>query len=250
MNEGNGRDHRAHPGGTPGAPVLVKHGPGFSWPEDERLFYMVASGGLYVCRNHEFFRSCVRAGRGPGQLEEQKAFLTPRFPRIPQAIFEQSVGFFSDIADRHGSEAAALLLWDRVEQCVRLHVPEQTASVSRYSDGYVSPIGVHYTPPTDLPTDWIPFGDIHCHVGYSAYASATDKDDELHSAGLHIVVGRIHDEPPDLHVEAVVDGQRHRIDPRQVIEGYRERRVPAPESWIDRVRVEDRTYVSWLGSAS
>jgi hypothetical protein len=192
----------------------------------------------------------VRAERGPSPLEEQKTFLEPRFPRIPQALFEESVGFFSDIADLHGSEAAALLLWDRDEQRVRLHVPEQTASVSRYSDGYVSPIGVHYVPPPDLPADWIPFGDIHCHVGYSAYASATDKDDELHSAGLHIVVGRIHDEPPDLHVEAVVDGQRFHIDPRQVIEGYRQRRVPAPKSWIDKVSVEDRTYVSWTGSAS
>ena len=250
MKQGNGGGHGTHGADAPPVPVLVKSDPGFAWPEDESLFYVVAKSGLYVCRNHEFFRSCVPAERGPGQLEKQEPFLAPRFPRIPRAIFEESVGFFSDIADRHGSEAAALLFWDRAEQCVRLHIPEQTATVSRYSDGYVSPIGVHYTPPADVSADWVPFGDIHCHVGYSAYASTTDKDDELHSAGLHIVVGRIHDEPPDLHVEAVVDGQRFGIDPRQVMEGYRTRRCPAPKAWIDRVRVEDHTYVSWRGSAS
>ena len=248
MSRSGGRD----PGPAVGAahvPVLVKNQSEL-WPEDESLFYLVASGGLYVCRNHEFFRSCVPAQRGPGQLEEQKTFLVPRFPRIPQALFEESVGFFSEIADLHGSEAAALFLWDRAEQCVRLHVPEQTATVSRYSDGYVSPIGVRYTPPDDLPGHWIPFGDIHCHVGYSAYASGTDKDDELHSAGLHIVVGRIQQEPPDLHVEAVVDGKRFRLDPRQVIEGYERRRRPVEKAWIEKVRVEDQTYVSWQGSLS
>ena len=27
------------------------------WPDDERLFYLVAREGLFICRNHEFFRS-------------------------------------------------------------------------------------------------------------------------------------------------------------------------------------------------
>ncbi len=87
-------------------------------------------------------------------------------------------------------------------------------------------------------------------MGYSAYASGTDKDDELHSAGLHIVVGRIKQEPPDLHVEAVVDGKRFRLDPRQVIEGYEQRRLPVAKAWIEKVRVEKQTYVSWQGSSS
>ena len=142
-------------GAEGGPPVLLKNADGFEWPEDLPMFYLVARDGLYVCRNHDLFRSCVPANGGPRRLADQTSFLLPRFPRIPRELFEQSVGFFSRIADLHGSEAAALFYWDQGEQRVRLHVPDQVATVARYSDGYVSPIGVHYTPPTDLPDDWI-----------------------------------------------------------------------------------------------
>jgi hypothetical protein len=234
-------------GTSGGPPVLLKNADGFEWPDDLPMFYLVARDGLYVCRNHDLFRSCVPANGGPRRLADQTSFLLPRFPRIPRELFEQSVGFFSRIADLHGSEAAALFYWDQGEQRVRLHVPDQVATVARYSDGYVSPIGVHYTPPTDLPDDWILFGDVHCHVRHSAYASGIDKDDELHSAGLHVVVGHIHEEPPDLHVEAVVDGRRFRLDAERVIEGYGSRDLAIPEEWIERVEVEEPSYGSGYG---
>ncbi len=230
------RPERVHAAGA--TPLLLAKDSAFTWPEHERHFTLIARDGLFTCRNHELFTSCVRAERGPGQLEAQHEFLEPRFPMLPRALFERSVGFFAEIARRHGAEAAALLYWDRAQRRVQLHIPEQTATVTRYSDGYTSPIGVHYTPPTDLPEAWVPFGDIHCHVHYSAYASATDKDDELHSTGLHIVVGRIREEPPDVHVEAVVDGRRFRLEARQVIEGYRARDHETPQAWLDQVSIE------------
>ena len=185
--------------GAPRVPVLLKTGPELPWPDDEPIFYVLGRDGLHVCRNHEFFRSCVPAVRGPSELEEQGSFLTPRFPRIPRAVFELAVGFFDRVADRHGSEAAVLLAWDRAAQRVRLVVPDQTATMSRGWEGHGTPIGVHYVPPTNLPTDWVPFGDIHSHVHFAAYASYTDREDETHSAGLHVVVGRIHCEPPEVH---------------------------------------------------
>jgi hypothetical protein len=130
---------------------------------------------------------------------------------------------------------------------VRLVVPKQTATISPGYNGTPYPIGLHYAPPTDLPVDWVPFGDIHSHVEYSAYASATDKADETHAAGLHVVVGRISQEPPDIHVEAVVDGTRFELDASRVIEDYRCRRTNVPRKWIDRVSVEEITPGWWSG---
>ena len=106
-------------------------------------------------------------------------------------------------------------------------------------DGYRSPIGVHYVPPADLPSDWVPFGDVHSHVDHAAYASSTDKADELHAAGLHVVIGRIRREPPEIHVEAVVDGTRFVLDPGTVIEGYERRRSDVPREWLERVQVTE-----------
>jgi hypothetical protein len=226
----------------PVTPVLIKTAAEQPWPDDQRTFYILGRDGLYLCRNHEFFQSCVPARRGPSELEEQATFLRPRFPMIPRAIFERAVGFFDQVADLHTAEATVLLVWDRKMKRVRLTVPEQTATVSATWNGTRYPIGVHYVPPSNLPTDWVPFGDIHSHVDYSAYASSTDVADEVHTAGLHVVVGRILSEPPEIHVEAVVDGTRFKLDASQVIEDYHRRRMNVPGAWIDRVQIKE---VGW-----
>lgn len=226
-------------------PIVVKQGGETPWPEGERLFYLVARDGLYICRQHEFFRSCVKAKAGPSELGVQAPLYEPSFPTIPRAIIERAVGFFTRIAELHNSEAAALLIWDRAESCVRLVVPHQIATMGGLSSSYSYPIGVHYDPPANLPDDWVIFGDIHCHVDYSAYASHTDKQDELHSAGLHIVVGRIHEEPPDFHVEAVVDGDRFTLGLEDICEGYVQRRMKVPREWLEQIEIQQ-----YKGSAS
>jgi len=223
-------------------PILLKTSAQTPWPEDERLFYLLGCDGLYLCREHEFFRSCVKTTAGPSELAAQQPFFEPRFPTIPRPIIERAVGFFARVAELHGSEAAALLVWDRPAACVRLVVPQQTATVSESAGGYRYPIGVHYEPPPDLPEEWVVFGDIHCHVNHAAYASHTDIHDELHSAGLHIVVGRIQNEPPEIHVEAVVDGERFVLAPKEVIAAYESRRMRVPKQWLDRVEVDVERY--------
>lgn len=223
-------------------PIVVKQGSQTPWPEGERLFYLIARDGLYICRQHEFFRSCVKAKAGPSELGPQAPMFEPRFPTIPGEIIERAVGFFTRVADLHGSEAAALLVWDPSESRVRLVVPHQTATMGGMKTRYPYPIGVHYDPPTNLPADWVIFGDIHCHVTYSAYASHTDKEDELHSAGLHIVVGHIHEDPPDFHVEAVVDGDRFPLALEDISEGYVERRMEVPQDWLDQIEIEQYTW--------
>lgn len=202
---------------------------------------MLGSDGLFICREHEFFRSCAPARTGPGDLERQGSFLTPSFPVIPQADFERVVGFFDLVGERHGGEAAVMFFWDREEERVRTVVPEQTATVVRYYDGYRSAIGLHYEPPTDHPPHWVPFGDAHSHVHMSAYCSHTDKEDESYDAGLHLVVGRISKEPPDIHVDAVADGTRFELELEDVVERYEKRRYDFPAPWMDKVKVD----VSW-----
>ncbi len=231
-------------------PVLLKNSPDVPWPERTGVFYLLGRDGLFLCRNHEFFRSCVPAETGPSDLEEQRPFLEPRFPVIPRALFERTVGFFDRVAERHGSEATIVLAYDRTQHCVRLVVPAQTATVSQGWSGYVSPIGVHYVPPTDLPASWVPFGDVHSHVDYPAYSSTTDVEDESHAAGLHVVIGRIRQEPPEIHVEAVVDGTRFALQANQVIEGYERRRNDFPDEWLDRVKVTSVASVWPAGSYS
>jgi hypothetical protein len=100
-------------------------------------------------------------------------------------------------------------------------------------------VGLHYTVPEGLPDFLTIFCDIHSHCDFAAYTSRVDADDEIHRAGLHAVVGRLDLEPPDFHVESVVDGARMRLDRETVFGGYRRRRFDFPRSWLGKVEARE-----------
>jgi proteasome lid subunit RPN8/RPN11 len=221
-------------------PILVNTTGTIEWPSDERVFYVLGSNGLFLCRNHQLFRSCVPARNYPSELGEQDTFLKLRCPKVPRRLLELIVGFFARVGKLHGSEAGVILAWDNTASRMRIIVPPQKATVSTSSwRGTVYPIGLHYETPTDLPKDWTIIGDVHSHVDEAAYASGTDKHDEKHRAGLHIVVGRLYREPPEFHLEAVVDGTRFEVPFNLVFEGYKKRRLGIPQDWLDKLTIED-----------
>ncbi len=217
-------------------PLYVKTRPDFAWPDDA-VFYLMTGDGLFLCRNHPFFSSCVPAKRWPSELAYHDPFLVPRYPKLSRRQIEEVVGFFARVATLHGSEAGVIIAWDRTNECTQLIAPEQVATISRNRWGDTFAIGLDYeTPP--LPADWSIIGDIHSHVDMAAYSSHVDQTDEKHRAGLHIVVGRIHREPPDFHIEAVVDGNRFTLEPDQVFDGYRRRRASFDSDWLNKIRVK------------
>jgi proteasome lid subunit RPN8/RPN11 len=216
-------------------PIYLKTENDMPWPEEAQTFYLLSADGLFLCRNSQFFRSCTPARNGPSELANQETFLEVQYPKIPQALLELSVGFFAQLSEKYDCEAAVLLAWDYRRKQVQLLVPKQRCTVYQtYYNTY--PIGVYYELPTKLPEGIIIFGDIHSHVDGAAYASVIDKHDEQHRPGLHIVVGRIREEPPEFHIEATVDGKRFKVDEEQVLEGYG-RRAKVSKKFLDQVEL-------------
>jgi hypothetical protein len=207
----------------------------------------MTSSGLFLCRNHRFFTSSVPVDHWPAELASHAPFLRLRYPRLPQPMFERIIGFFAVIGETFGAEAAALLAWNEPERRVEVIVPKQRSFVSSGWSGRCYPLSVEYEVPP-LPDGWIWIGDAHSHADEAAYASAQDEKDEHHRPGLHIVVGRICDEPPEFHIEATVDGTRFRIKKLEtVVEGYERRRIAeVPTEWINNVEV--RRWTSHHGS--
>ena len=218
-------------------PVYIKDDADADWPEDP-VFYVLGSNGLSLGRNHEMFRSCTLVNHGPSELAEQESFLKPNYPQLSQPLIEQLVGFFSEMARQHGCEAGAYLIFDRETRAVTARVPKQVSTVSESYYGSLWPIGLDYESLEPLPPEELIFGTIHSHVYGPAYASGIDVHDELDKPGVHLVVGKLDKEPPDFHVEAVVDGSRFNLDIAQVIEGYGELRDDFPAEWVDRVEVK------------
>ena len=225
-------------------PIYLKLETDTLWPQDEKAFYLLTAEGLFLCRNHPFFQSSVVADRWPAELASHKAFIRLNYPKMPQRLLERVVGFFSIIGRRYGAEAAVLLAWDRNTKAVVPVVPEQRATVSENWYGEPFPIDVHYKIP-DLPPNLMLIGDLHSHVFGPAYASGTDQQDESFRAGLHVVIGRIDEEPPEFHLEVTVDAARFKIsNPDVILAGYQRRREhEVPQEWIDQVTVN-----SWNSS--
>ena len=224
-------------------PIYIKTDGAMEPPDDTPVSYVLTSDGLFLRRNHAFFTSCVVARDWPAELLPQKPFLNLHCPKLPQAAMERIVGFFSKIARLHGSEAAVILYWDSRNECVCFEVPDQCATVSEGWNGDRYATEVRYET-LQVSSDLRVFGSVHSHVDNAAYSSNIDRHDESYRTGLHIVVGRISEEPPDIHCEYVVDGVRFRVDTRVVIEGYQRRDKDIPDEWIQRVKVDLKSYES------
>jgi proteasome lid subunit RPN8/RPN11 len=224
-------------------PIYLKTEENMPWPGD-KVFYLLSRDGLFLCRNHPFFASSARADRWPAELAGHRPHLKSGYPRLPQAMVERVVGFFDLVAERYDSEAAVLLAWNRERKEIELLVPEQTGSVatSRYGGRYAMDLFYELPP---LPPHLMLIGDIHSHVYGPAYASGTDKADEAYRPGLHMVVGRLQNEPPEFYCAVTADGARFRVDDLAlVMEGYQQRRADLPPEWLGRVGVEE-----WNGSS-
>jgi hypothetical protein len=137
----------------------------------------------------------------------------------------QVVGFFRAVYDRQQTEALVLLLWqdDRFE----ILVPSQSTSAVSVR---------HKLDSSSLPAGSRLVGTIHSHGAFSAFASATDEDDEADLDGLHVVVGDLLRRRPSLSAALVVDGYRFGVRQSQVLERPRTI-VPPLDEWLARVKV-------------
>ena len=209
-------------------PVYVKTDKNMEWPKD-KLFYILSSDGLFLCRNSEWGKSCSPAKHGPGELESQKPFATFSLPIIPKALIEQAVGFFRRIEKDHHWEAALLLVYNRQTKQVELVCPAQENSGA----------SVNYEIPT-LPQHLALIGDIHSHPGFSPTPSITDEEDETKRPGLHIVAGYMTWKNVEFYCVHVVDGQRFVIkDHDTVMEPYEDSDPDAvPQEWLDKVKAK------------
>ena len=205
-------------------------------PRDEACYYLLSRSGLFIGRNQALMRSLVPAPDWPRELGAQEPFLQLTYPLVPADLLADIVGFFWTVADRHGAEAAVLLGYDG--STITPIVPDQTGTIGRGYRGRPYPIGLHYDIPVELNGLRI-IGDFHSHVFEAAYASSVDMQDERHRPGLHVVAGRLDHDPPDWHIEYVVDGTRFSIDPDTVLDldGYNGRTVPTNPAWMDRLKV-------------
>jgi hypothetical protein len=230
-------------------PLYLKTSDDMPRPTDTE-FYWLTQDGPFLCRNHPFFTSDVPTRRPIRALAPHDAACEINYPKVPQAILECVVGFFDRVYALHQSESVVLLLWDLGAKKYKVFVPDQEATVYESWSGRRSPEDVRYKVPTDLPARHLVVGDIHCHGNMAAFASWTDCHDEVHRDGVHVVVGKIENEPPEFHLEMAIDGHRFVMEMDDLFTSYKKRGKTVPKKWIDKVAVklESARRFSWYSS--
>lgn len=212
-------------------PVYLKTEENEPWPED-KMFYLLSSNGLFLCRNHMWFRSCSPApeGRGPSDLAEQKAELSLSYPVLPRALVEKAVAFFREVFNKHHWESALILVFNKQTQEIELLCPDQEVSFG----------SVNYEIPT-LPHHLVLIGDFHSHCDFSPEPSMTDENDELNRPGLHLIAGYLQDPKPRFHCIVVADGTRFKVlDHDKVMERFESSKgIEVPEEWLSKVKKKE-----------
>lgn len=215
---------------------------------DEPLYYLVTGSGVFVCRNAPSYSTDAPMDPEPEwdfdkkkwrsrnrlPLPQHEPYVELRYPLVPRRILFEAVGFFKAVYKIHNSECLVLLLWDREERRYWLDAPDQ--KVNRSS--------CDYEPPTDLLSTGrhMVVGDIHSHGSFGPTHSWTDKDDEAHADGLHVIVGDVDRHPVRVATYFAADGYHFRIAPSLgVFDDEKVAEWPKwPREWLDRV--EYQTY--------
>jgi proteasome lid subunit RPN8/RPN11 len=230
-------------------PVYLKSTEDAERPADPE-FYWLTRDGAFLCRNHPFFTSDVSARQQPRALAPHTPGCVVRYPQLGQAALEYIVAFFDLVFERHKSEAIVLIYWDSRHERYKLRVPLQEATVWESYTGRRSPMDVTFKQPLDVPPhEWL-VGDIHSHGDVGAYASHKDREDERYQDGIHAIVGRIEEEPPQFHAELSVDGTPFRLQFQHFFAGYKRRRRIVPRAWMEQVKIVVERSHGWGATGS
>lgn len=222
--------------------VLVKH-PGAELPElaPGQVRYVVAGDGLYLERRTAMFATCTRVPGPVAGLAAHGEHCRLSCGRLPRLMTRAMLGFFRAAYLLHGGEAALVLLYDPARRTFRWHCPKQTVEVyTGYGGRTRAYDSIKYDVPLVVPEGYVVFGDAHSHGSLSAIPSGTDKEDESHKDGLHLIVGRL-DRPGkfDYHADFVMDGRRFALDPAAVLEDPRCEPLPrVPPAWVRSIHMQ------------
>ena len=135
-------------------------------------------------------------------------------PKIPWAIWSEIVGWCQVTQELHKSEALVFLFLDTDKmEWSHWFCPQKTAGMTVKSDHDHKDWAEQRKAFPDLQ-----FGSVHHHCDSSAFASGTDKADEIDREGLHFTVGHVGKDIHDLHYRFCVEGQCYEGKAEDVID--------------------------------
>ena len=228
-------------------PVILKTAPHVS--ESARLYYEVASNGVFQVKETATHRAVTRVAHDIPGLHPSAEQLELRVPPLPAALLEDVLAFFREVNDRWEAEAIVILFHRADTNEYRVGVPEQRIPCYRDWEGrWRTYLELDYGD-APRPEGFVRFGTVHSHADQAAYASAADCQDERFQEGLHVVYGHLDRREPSRAASFVASGVRFPIDPARVLEDCEVPERRARRDWLARVSLAPAAaasgYRSW-----
>ena len=209
-----------------------------------RLYYLVASNGLFQVRKTATHRSVTRVTNDVPGLFPETERVDLYFPPIPATLLEDVLAFFHEVYRRYRGEAIVILFYDPKVREFHIGVPRQ--KISGYTDEHGrwwSDYRLDYEA-LKRPAGCVRFGSVHSHASLNAYASHADCADEKYEDGLHVVYGSFASADLTRSASFVADGHRFYLRPEEVLETCRVPDRDAPPGWMDHVECREERWVS------
>lgn len=175
-------------------------------PKDD-IVYIVGKDGIFLKKKVGLMESVAKVDR-ISILEDVSTSATLHVSKIPAVTFAKIVEFFKEVYEKYDSECIVMVHYNKKKKRYRIEVPEQE----------VSPASLDYKS-EDAYKDYDVVGTIHSHCNMSAFHSGTDIHDEIDRDGIHITVGKIMNEYPQISAEIVANGSRFKVEPTDYIDG-------------------------------
>ena len=201
-------------------------------PINESLFFLLANNGLFLIKEMDLYRASLKMEGVPGLLSHEESFQL-KVPKLPKALVETGMGFFSVLYHLYQSEGILLLFYSPT---AGFHVEAPKQSVYLRGPGRPYYMVDYENPPT--PEGFSRLGTWHSHAMFPAYHSREDRLDEMGEDGLHIVVGDLDLAIPSFSFSFMINGRRFFLNKEEVIEGY-DRSIFPPEDWVENVSCVD-----------
>lgn len=227
-------------------PVLVKTEPELR--VEERLYYEVASNGIFQVKDTALYRAVTRVTREVPGLYPSRERLQMRFPKLPAEPLQEVLAFFAEVNARFEGEAIVMIFYDPKTRRYHFDAPPQRIPGYRdYRGRLRAYLRLDYGS-APRPPGHLRLGTIHSHADLSAYSSSVDCDDERFGDGLHVVYGHFGSPALSRCADFVAGGRRFHVEPAQVLPDCPVPDQPARPDWMDRVSFEETQ--SWAEASA
>jgi hypothetical protein len=193
-------------------------------PADLDYAYIIGRDGFYLFKRTLLFEAVVKVDKIP-LLDEEKETATLLAPKIPYPLIAEALAFFRAVYEKYRSEAMVFLLFENKAWSIEPGAQEVASASVSYENA------LHKSGKR-------PAGTIHSHCNMGASFSGIDDGDDMHSDGVHITIGKISEEFPEIACSLAVNGSRFHIESKDLISD-----LPAAKlenhPWLDKVRKKD-----------